>query len=154
MTYFYTKYGKQDLAGSKSRNEENKTCLSPYPGAFEQLFCPGRVAFASLFSKSPNSRWSGRWGGGGWVGGWALLELTDALFSRGKISCFHLKAHLVFHWCLYNNSRYFDHCSMGKTKSGLKKGGRRTFFLRHVQRHAKTCDVVIMRCRALTFPHP
>ena len=24
------------------------------------------------------------------------------LFSRVKISCFCTKAHLVFHWCLYN----------------------------------------------------
>ena len=32
-----------------SRNGGNKTFLSPYPGAFEQLFCPGGGAFASLF---------------------------------------------------------------------------------------------------------
>ena len=25
------------------------------------------------------------------------------LFSRVNISCFRAKAHLVFHWCLYNN---------------------------------------------------
>ena len=60
------------------RNEENKTfltCLSYHPGAFEQLFCSGSGAFASLFSKNPNSRGSAR---GGRDGGWALLELTDA----------------------------------------------------------------------------
>ena len=26
------------------------------------------------------------------------------LFSRVKISSFRAKAHLVFHWCLYNNN--------------------------------------------------
>ena len=28
----------------------------------------------------------------------------NLLFSRVKISYFSAKAHLVFHWCLYNNS--------------------------------------------------
>ena len=28
------------------------------------------------------------------------------LFSRVKISCFRPKAHLVFHWCLYNKTFY------------------------------------------------
>ena len=28
------------------------------------------------------------------------------LFSRVKISCFRAKAHLVFHWCLYNKALY------------------------------------------------
>ena len=26
----------------------------------------------------------------------------NMLFSHVKISCFRVKAHLVFHWCLYN----------------------------------------------------
>ena len=30
-----------DFIETKPRNEGNKTFLSPYPGAFEQLFCPG-----------------------------------------------------------------------------------------------------------------
>ena len=47
--------------------------MSPYPGAFEQLFCPSSGAFASSFSKNANFRGSARGGGGG---GWALLELT------------------------------------------------------------------------------
>ena len=29
------------------------------------------------------------------------------LFSCVKISCFHRKAHLVFHRCLYNKGPYF-----------------------------------------------
>ena len=61
------------LIETKSRNEGNKTSLSPYPGAFEQHFCPGGGAFASSFSKNANSRGSARGGGG-----WALLELADA----------------------------------------------------------------------------
>ena len=36
----------------------------------------------------------------------AIYYVTIAMmiFSRVKIhvSCFHAKAHLVFHWCLYN----------------------------------------------------
>ena len=28
---------------------------------------------------------------------------NNMLFSHVKISCFRAKAHLVFHWCLYNN---------------------------------------------------
>ena len=31
----------------------------------------------------------------------------NMLFSRVKISCFRAKAHLVFHWCLYNKKQYF-----------------------------------------------
>ena len=42
--------------------------MSPYPGAFEQHFCPGGGAFASSFSKNANSRGSVR-GGGGMGGG-------------------------------------------------------------------------------------
>ena len=30
----------------------------------------------------------------------------NMLFSRVKISCFCAKAHLVFHWCLYNKKKY------------------------------------------------
>ena len=30
----------------------------------------------------------------------------NMLFSRVKISCFRAKAHLVFHWCLYNKKEY------------------------------------------------
>ena len=53
--------------------------MSPYSGAFEQLFCPGGGAFASSFSKNANSR--GQPGGGGW----ALLELTDALLRAQEL---------------------------------------------------------------------
>ena len=54
-----------DFIETKPRNEGNKTFLSPYPGAFEQLFCPGGGAFASSFSKNANSRVSAGGGGGG-----------------------------------------------------------------------------------------
>ena len=33
----------------------------------------------------------------------------NMLFSRVKISCFRAKAHLVFHWCLYNKWTYYVH---------------------------------------------
>ena len=56
-----------DFIEAKSRNEGNKTFLSPYPGAFEQNFCPGGGAFASSFLKNANSRGSARGGDGhGW----------------------------------------------------------------------------------------
>ena len=29
---------------------------------------------------------------------------NNMLFSRVKTSCFRAKAHLIFHWCLYDNS--------------------------------------------------
>ena len=32
----------------------------------------------------------------------------NMLFSHVKISSFRTKAHLVFHWCLYNKIIYFD----------------------------------------------
>ena len=51
-----------DFIETKPRNEGNKTFLCAYPGAFEQLFCPGGGAFASSFSKNANSR--GQPGGG------------------------------------------------------------------------------------------
>ena len=31
----------------------------------------------------------------------------NMLFSHVKISSFGAKAHLVFHWCLYNNGMHF-----------------------------------------------
>jgi len=31
------------------------------------------------------------------------VAIATVIFSRVKISCFRAKAHLVFHWCLYNN---------------------------------------------------
>ena len=31
---------------------------------------------------------------------------NNMLFSRVKVSCFPVEAHLVFHWCLYNKIRY------------------------------------------------
>ena len=34
------------------------------------------------------------------------VKITIMLFSRVKISCSRAKAHLVFHWCLYNNKKY------------------------------------------------
>ena len=35
------------------------------------------------------------------------VTIGMVIFSRVKISCFHVKAHLVFHWCLYNKCIYF-----------------------------------------------
>ena len=32
----------------------------------------------------------------------------NMLFSHVKISSFRAKAHLVFHWCLYNNKLYYS----------------------------------------------
>ena len=30
------------------------------------------------------------------------VAIATVTFSRVKITCFRAKAHLVFHWCLYN----------------------------------------------------
>jgi len=38
--------------------------------------------------------------------------IAMVLFSHVKISSFRVKAHLVFHWCLYNNMR-FQYCLVG-----------------------------------------
>ena len=35
-----------------------------------------------------------------------VIFKNNMLFSRVKISCLRAKAHLVFHWCLYNNTLY------------------------------------------------
>ena len=35
------------------------------------------------------------------------VAIATVLFSHVKISCFRAKAHLVFHWYLYNNIDYF-----------------------------------------------
>jgi len=32
----------------------------------------------------------------------------NMLFSRAKIPSFRAKAHLVFHWCLYNKSKFAE----------------------------------------------
>ena len=42
----------------------------------------------------------------------------NMLFSHVKISSFRAKAHLVFHWCLYNNIFYFIYFSPFATKGG------------------------------------
>ena len=76
MTYFHNTTGNKsqlglnltwislDVIENKTRNKENKTFLNYYPGAFEQAVCLGHGAFASEFSKNPNS-WGSVWGGGG-----------------------------------------------------------------------------------------
>ena len=33
--------------------------------------------------------------------------IATVTFSHVKISSFRAKAHLVFHWCLYNNKEYY-----------------------------------------------
>ena len=33
------------------------------------------------------------------------VKITVMLFSREKVSCFYRKAHLVFHWWLYNKAK-------------------------------------------------
>ena len=34
------------------------------------------------------------------------VTIAMVIFSRVKIMCFRAKAHLVFHWCLYNKIFY------------------------------------------------
>ena len=34
--------------------------------------------------------------------------IAMVIFSHVKISSFRAKAHLVFHWCLYNNENYYS----------------------------------------------
>ena len=34
--------------------------------------------------------------------------MATKIFSCVKITYFHTKAHLVFHWHLYNNTKYSD----------------------------------------------
>ena len=41
------------------------------------------------------------------------VAIAKMIFSHVKISSFRAKAHLVFHWCLYNKS-----CFSCETKSG------------------------------------
>lgn len=36
---------------------------------------------------------------------------VSCCFSLVKISCFHMKVHLLFHWCIYNKYQYaLCHC--------------------------------------------
>ena len=35
------------------------------------------------------------------------VAIATAIFSHVKVSCFRGKAHLVFHWCLYNKSSHY-----------------------------------------------
>ena len=35
------------------------------------------------------------------------VAIATVIFSHVKISSVRAKAHLVFHWCLYNNANYF-----------------------------------------------
>ena len=42
------------------------------------------------------------------------VAIATVIFSHVKITCFHMsrscfrvKAHLVFYWCLYNKKKYF-----------------------------------------------
>ena len=47
----------------RAQKQGNQLIFVRYCGAFEWLVCPGRRAFASLFSKNPSLGWGG--GGGG-----------------------------------------------------------------------------------------
>ena len=35
------------------------------------------------------------------------VAIAKVIFSHVKISSFRAKAHMVFHWCLYNKKIYF-----------------------------------------------
>ena len=41
------------------------------------------------------------------------------LFSHVKISSFRAKAHLVFHWCLYNKNSYGEETHLVKNRESL-----------------------------------
>ena len=36
------------------------------------------------------------------------VAIAKVIFSHVKISSFRAKAHLVFHWCLYNKKRFTE----------------------------------------------
>ena len=52
----------------------------------------------------------------------------NMLFSRVKISCFRAKAHLVFHWCLYNKKRYPPYFQ-NNTSENVKMDGNLLYIL-------------------------
>ena len=39
------------------------------------------------------------------------VAIAKVIFSHVKVSGFRAKAHLVFHWCLYNKRIYLSHFS-------------------------------------------
>ena len=39
--------------------------------------------------------------------------IATVIFSHVKISSFRAKAHLVFHWCLYNKTKFIPQTSTG-----------------------------------------
>ena len=43
------------------------------------------------------------------------------LFSHVKISSFRAKAHLVFHWCLYNKKEYLKLFKVADANLSLKR---------------------------------
>ena len=47
------------------------------------------------------------------------VTIATVIFSHVKISCFGVKAHLVFHWCLYNNNSYYKVIIQGKHRFSL-----------------------------------
>ena len=49
---------------------------------------------------------------------WCNVAIAKVIFSHVKIWSFRVKAHLVFHWCLYNNRavRYFSITFLTTTK--------------------------------------
>ena len=48
------------------------------------------------------------------------VAIATVIFSHVKISIFRAKAHLVFHWCLYDNSPYQLSLSAGFSFEVLK----------------------------------
>ena len=60
--------------------------MSPYSGAFEQLFCPGGGAFASSFSKNANS-WGSARGGGGGMGTTGIDDALQRLHDNEYFAC-------------------------------------------------------------------
>ena len=81
------------------KNVENKTFLSHYSGAFEQLLFPGRGAFASLFSRNPKIFPGDRpegWRGGGHC--WSrLTHSTNTILIVTTIHYLYLLFNLPRH---------------------------------------------------------
>ena len=46
------------------------------------------------------------------------VAIATVIFSHVKISSFRAKAHLVFHWCLYNKNSY--NCERFEPRSHFK----------------------------------
>ena len=72
------------------------------------------------------------------------VAIAKVIFSHVKITSFRAKAHLVFHWCLYNNNVYLQsYCLFSRFHIYLFIFLQSQQYLRYQQQFQEQNDLLI-----------